>query len=52
MVLQFNGLYGTDVSDIENWHKLCIALNSEPLPETVADCKAVSISGCTITISG
>ncbi|EOA85862.1 uncharacterized protein SETTUDRAFT_111081 [Exserohilum turcica Et28A] len=39
MVIQFNSLYGTDVANIENWHKLCIALYIEPLPETIHDCK-------------
>lgn len=42
MVIQFNSLYGTDVANIENWHKLCIALYIEPLPETIHDCKEVS----------
>ncbi|KAL6149587.1 hypothetical protein ACJBU6_11131 [Exserohilum turcicum] len=41
MVIQFNSLYGTDVANIENWHKLCIALYIEPLPETIHDCKEV-----------
>ncbi|KAL6161973.1 hypothetical protein ACJQWK_11985 [Exserohilum turcicum] len=39
MVIQFNSLYGTDVSNIENWHKLCIALYVEPLPKTIHHCK-------------
>ncbi|KAF1995590.1 hypothetical protein P154DRAFT_499924 [Amniculicola lignicola CBS 123094] len=39
MVIQFNSLYGTDISNIENWHKLCIAVNIEPLPTTIAECK-------------
>lgn len=41
MVIQFNSLYGTDVANIENWHKLCIALYIEPLPKTIHDCKEV-----------
>jgi hypothetical protein len=34
-------LYGTDVADIENWHKLCVALYIEPLPDTIPHCKKV-----------
>lgn len=41
MVIRFNGLYGTDTSDIENWHKLCVAVRIEPLPSTIAKCKEV-----------
>jgi hypothetical protein len=43
MVLRFNELYGTDVSNIENWHKLCIAVNIDPLPGTVKSCKEVGL---------
>jgi len=39
MVLQFNELYGTEVSKLENWHKLCVAVNIDPLPRTVKECK-------------
>lgn len=39
MVLRFNELYGTDVSSLENWHKLCIAVDIDPLPQTVEECK-------------
>jgi hypothetical protein len=41
LVIRFNGLYGTDVADIENWHKLCVALYIEPLPDTIHHCKKV-----------
>lgn len=43
MALQFNDLYGSDVSDIKNWHKLCVAVNIDPLPTTITACKAVSV---------
>lgn len=43
LVLRFNHLYGTDVSDINNWHRLCFALNIESVPDTIADCKAVGL---------
>ncbi|KAF2844096.1 hypothetical protein T440DRAFT_527865, partial [Plenodomus tracheiphilus IPT5] len=39
MVIRFNGLYGTDVADLENWHKLCTAVCIEPLPATISECK-------------
>jgi hypothetical protein len=41
MVIRFNSLYGTDVADIEKWHKLCIAVCIEPLPATIPECKEV-----------
>jgi hypothetical protein len=42
MVLKFNELYGTDTEDIECWHRLCVAVDIDPLPATIKDCKAVS----------
>lgn len=48
LVMRFNSLYGTDVSDIENWHKLCVAVCIEPLPTTISECKKV----CGSDISG
>lgn len=41
MVIRFNSLYGTDVADLENWHKLCVAVCIEPLPATISECKEV-----------
>jgi hypothetical protein len=41
LVIQFNSLYGIDVADIDNWHKLCVALYIEPLPDTTHYCKEV-----------
>lgn len=41
MVIRFNSLYGTDISNIDKWHKLCVAVNNEPLPTTIKDCKEV-----------
>ncbi|KAF2441936.1 hypothetical protein P171DRAFT_82746 [Karstenula rhodostoma CBS 690.94] len=40
LVIRFNSLYGTNVADLENWHKLCIAVCIEPLPATISECKA------------
>jgi hypothetical protein len=42
MVIRFNALYGTDITDIENWHRLCVAVYIKPLPVTIAECKKVS----------
>ncbi|OAL46897.1 hypothetical protein IQ07DRAFT_614109 [Pyrenochaeta sp. DS3sAY3a] len=39
LVIRFNSLYGTDVNDLENWHKLCVAVCIEPLPATILECK-------------
>ncbi|KAF2799198.1 hypothetical protein K505DRAFT_346036 [Melanomma pulvis-pyrius CBS 109.77] len=39
MVLTFNSLYGTDVDDIDSWHKLCVALDIDPLPEGLKECQ-------------
>jgi hypothetical protein len=29
------------LADLENWHKLCIAVCIEPLPATISECKEV-----------
>ena len=50
MVIRFNSLYGTDTSDIGNWHKLCVAVNIEPLPRTIAKCKEVCASLTHVTL--
>ncbi len=42
MVIAFNDHYGTDIDDINSWHKLCRVLNIAPVPRDVASCKAVS----------
>lgn len=44
MVHHFNSVYGSDVSDIENWHRLCLAVRIETLPLTIAECKEVCTS--------
>jgi len=44
MVLRFNDLYGTDTSKLDNWHKLCLAVNIEPLPQSVKECKRVCLN--------
>jgi hypothetical protein len=42
MVFKFNNIYGTDTEDIECWHRLCVAVDINPLPTTIVDCKKVS----------
>ena len=44
MVLKFNEVYGTDIEDIECWHRLCVAVDISPLPTTIAGCKTVGIA--------
>ncbi|KAF8848879.1 hypothetical protein BDZ45DRAFT_605233 [Acephala macrosclerotiorum] len=39
MVQQFNDLYGTDMNDLDSWHKLCRILNIEPIPEGLKECR-------------
>ena len=46
MVLTFNTLYGTDVDDIDSWHKLCVALNISPLPKGLRECQRVCTPPC------
>ena len=43
LVQQFNSVYGTDVNDVESWHKLCLALNLEPLPEGLSAMRKVGV---------
>ncbi|KAI0263443.1 hypothetical protein BC834DRAFT_313574 [Gloeopeniophorella convolvens] len=35
----FNDIYGLDEHDINNWHRLCLVLDIEPLPQTLAECR-------------
>jgi hypothetical protein len=46
MVLTFNALYGTDVNNIESWHKLCVALDINPLPKGLEQCQRVRTPPC------
>jgi len=39
LVLDFNGIYGTNQDDIEAWHALCTVLGVEPIPDTVSACR-------------
>ncbi|EEH40982.2 hypothetical protein PAAG_02958 [Paracoccidioides lutzii Pb01] len=39
MVMKFNDLYGSDTDDINCWHRLCIAVDIDPLPQTIKACK-------------
>ncbi|KAH6613073.1 hypothetical protein C7974DRAFT_476171 [Boeremia exigua] len=41
MVIRFNGLYGTDINNLEHWHRLCVAVHIEPMPVTIAQCKEI-----------
>jgi hypothetical protein len=42
MKMEFDDLYGSDVHDIKNWHKLCHVLRISPVPDTLRECRAVS----------
>ncbi|KXN85784.1 hypothetical protein AN958_10842 [Leucoagaricus sp. SymC.cos] len=39
LVLQFNAWYGTDVDDLETWHRVLKIIGVDKLPETVSECK-------------
>jgi hypothetical protein len=39
---EFDDLYGSDETDINNWHKLCYVLRIDPAPDTLRECRAVS----------
>ena len=43
LVQQFNALYGTNADDIQSWHRLCLALDIEPLPEVFKEAREVCI---------
>lgn len=40
---QFASYYGSDVRDISAWQALCIALQVDPVPDTITQCKRVCI---------
>jgi hypothetical protein len=42
MKQEFDTLYGSDVNDINNWHKLCYILRIDPVPNTLEECRLVS----------
>jgi hypothetical protein len=42
MTRQFNGIYGTDVNDIDSWRNLCRALDIAPIPDALEACRDVS----------
>ena len=44
MVLQFNGIYGTDVNSVASWQGLCRVLGILPVPPTLEECQRVSFS--------
>lgn len=38
---QFNTTFGEDATNLQNWEKLCRAINADPVPTTVEGCKKV-----------
>jgi hypothetical protein len=42
IVQQFNGLYGTNIDDLNAWQELCHILDIEPVPESLEGCREVS----------
>ena len=43
LVHRFNGVYGTDVNDIEAWRRLYVALDISPLPDNVKNAQQVRL---------
>jgi hypothetical protein len=43
MKMEFDDLYGSDVHDIKNWHKLCHVLRISPVPDTLRECRAAVV---------
>jgi hypothetical protein len=41
MVIQFNGLYGIDIADINKWLKLCVDLCIESSSDIIHQCQEV-----------
>ncbi|KAL4265670.1 hypothetical protein AB1N83_003362 [Pleurotus pulmonarius] len=39
LVREFNDIYGTDENDIGSWHKICIVLDIDPLPDTIQEAR-------------
>ncbi len=42
LVLQFNDTYGEEETDIHGWQKLCHAIDVDPMPGSVTECKKVN----------
>ena len=40
---QFAAYYGSDIRDINAWQALCVALDVDPVPDTITQCKRVCI---------
>lgn len=38
---QFNGIYGTEVEDLESWKGLCRAIGISPIPDELEACREV-----------
>ena len=41
LVLQFNEIYGESENELQNWQQLCEAMDIEPMPKSVKQCKKV-----------
>lgn len=41
LVQQFNFLYGVNGNDLAAWHHLCDAIDIQPVPDTVEECRKV-----------
>ncbi|KAF7424605.1 hypothetical protein PC9H_009913 [Pleurotus ostreatus] len=39
LVKEFNDIYGTDENDINSWHKICVVVGLDPLPDTLEEAR-------------
>ena len=45
VTMEFNSIYGTDVSDLGSWQNLCQVLGITPIPDRLKGCRTVSCHG-------
>ena len=41
MEKQFNQMYGKDQHEVASWQKLCLAVDIDPAPDTIEECRKV-----------
>lgn len=45
LALKFNRDFGSDVDSLEAWQALCMRIQVDPIPETLSECRRVSLFG-------
>lgn len=44
LVMEFNELYGVDVNEFESWERICEDIGIKPVPDTMEECRRVSVT--------